>query len=84
MIGIDWSNVLINGALISGGIILGAGILIGGSMRVGRHLANCQKAQTKVIPETVDEQFVFAGRPNYAGLRDRVKQLQADEVARLG
>ena len=43
-----------------------------------------QKAQIKVIPETVDEQFVFAGRPNYAGLRDRVKQLQADEVARMG
>lgn len=33
----------------------------------------------RVIPETADEAFVFAGRPNYSGLRDSV--MRAEEAA---
>jgi len=66
-------------------IIAGVGvlILIKGCSKVGRHLAHCRETQTvAVVPESVDEVFEFARKPDYSGLRRRTTQLQADEAAR--
>lgn len=38
----------------------------------------------RAIPESPEEVFLFTGQPNYAGLRNRTKELQADEAARAG
>lgn len=42
-----------------------------------------RRAGYKVIPETADETFEFAGQPNYEPLRKRMQQLRDDELARL-
>lgn len=78
-------EVLVNAALISvvGGF--GCWLLLRGCSKLGRFLANARETQTTaLIPESVDEEFIFAGQPNYSALRNHTPQLRADESARAG
>ena len=78
------SNLMIGSFLALGATIWGFVLLICVNRFSSSEFERNGYMFAEVIPETADEEFEFAGRPNYAGLRDRVKQLQADEVARLG
>lgn len=76
-------DILVNASIIA--VVAGAGVLIllKGCSLIGRHLAHCRETQTTtVIPESVDEEFIFAGRPNYEPLRKRTQQMPDDELAR--
>lgn len=77
-------EVLVNAAWICLGLGIWIAILIKGSSMLGQALAEARKAQTALIPESVDEEFIFAGQPNYSALRNRTTQLRADEAARAG
>lgn len=84
MIDIDWNSVLVTGATYIVGFGAGLAIIGVACSKLGRYLAHARETQTTaVIPESPEEIFLFSGLPNYSALRNRTKQLQADEAARL-
>ena len=75
-------EVLVMGAAIASFIIVGVVVLVGACVIIGKEISDRSPRKALVIPPTPFEEFEFAGHPNYAGLRNRTKELQADEAAR--
>ncbi len=75
-------EVLVLGAAIASFIMVGLVLCVGACLIIGKEIADRSPSKTLVIPESADEQFVFADR--VSALRNRTTQLQADEAARAG
>jgi hypothetical protein len=85
MSGIDLGGILVNASIVTVGVGSAIFILGHGCSLIGRRLAHARETQTTaLIPESPEEVLLFSSKPNYSALRNRTKELQADEAARAG